>query len=90
MQEQVHPQRDCCPWKTHAGAEETNEKGGKQKAAETNSYAPTLPAPPITTPMRLSVTCSDNKESGDQEGRRKGFWNEVELGRGRGFFSLSV
>lgn len=78
----------------HAGAEETNkkeeaaeEKSGKQRAAETNCCALTTPASPTTSPKGLSITCSDNKGSGDQQGGRRRVWNEVEAGeRERGFF----
>lgn len=42
------------------------EKSGKQRVAET-----TCCAVPITSPKGLSVTCRDNKGSGDQEGGRK-------------------
>lgn len=45
----------------------------------------------ITSSKGVSVTCSNNKGSGDQAEKKRGVWSKAEPGKGRGkLFSLSI
>lgn len=80
--------RSCNPWrilledkkKHKEGAAE--EKSEKQWMAERNYYAQTRSSC-IASWKGVSATCSNNKGSGDERGKRRGVWSEGVTGKAK-------